>query len=321
MDPMRILIAMMLFATTAEAKGEREALPFLPKGNWTIEARPGDQVVLSDQENILTIGYDVNVNATHQIGHQTLNQVSFRLLLKETLPLTDDQRRVLFEAAGFGGKVSNPNERLSVAPLIVDEHGELLIYTPKKFPHLKNGGPGWGMWMSSDFFVGEAGGATQDVFESEGGDGNAWPDGKLAFAGFQFNVRKAEFGRREGLFHLGRLAFSGVRLPAQSPFAYADGFLSDKGSYRLAAAIRNNFQAVPIREFVRPIAFDPADIASCRQRIEFPLGPIDNYWIDYEITDEGKAYLDENGDVVDEIFARPSGRPCSLDSAFYRRCD
>ena len=169
--------------------------------------------------------------------------------------------------------------------MVVDANGEYLIYTPKKFPHLRNGGTGWGMWMSSDFFVGEAGGATQDVFEAEGGDRNSWPDGQLAFAGFQVSVRRPEFGRRQGVVYLGEIAIGGVRLPARHPFAYADGFLKDKGTHRLAAAIRNDFQAVPIREIDRQINFDPEDFASRKQRIEFPLGPVDNYWIDYQITD------------------------------------
>ena len=69
-----------------------------------------------------------------------------------------------------------------IAPLIIDENGEQLIYTSKKFPHLKNGGDKWTTLMSSDFYAGEAGGATKDVFEAVGGDRNAWPDGKLSFA-------------------------------------------------------------------------------------------------------------------------------------------
>ncbi len=286
---MRNIITITLLTTTALlAKAETTLLPFHPAGDWTVESRAGDQVAIEGQDSILSIRYDVNVDSTHQIGHQTFKQVSFRLLLKQPVPLTEAQRRILFEAAGFGGN------QTSIAPVIVDEHGERLIYTPKTFPHLKNGGPGWAMWMSSDFFGGEAGGATQDVYESDGGDGNAWPDGKLAFVGFQFNIRptlqKPGFGRRQGVFHLGQISFGGVRLPTQPPFAYADGFLKEAGKYRLAAAIRNEFQAVPIREFERQIAFDPVDIASCRQRIEFPLGPIDNYWIAYQITDgDGKV--------------------------------
>ena len=297
----------LLLTTAMLANADPTTLPFTPAGDWTIQSRPGDQVALSGQANILSVRYDLNVDSTHQIGHQTLNQVSFRLLLKDPVPLAEEQRRILFEAAGFGGTVPNPNERLSIAPVIIDEHGELLIYAPKRSPHLKNGGPGWHMWMSSDFFVGEAGGATQDVYEPDGGDRNAWPDGKLAFAGFQINIRKAEFGRREGVLHLGDVALGGVRLPARPPFAYADGFLKEKGSYRLVAAVRNNFQAVPIREIERQIAFAPEDIASCKQRLEFPLGPVDNYWIDYQITDEnGKVVaadsmryqVDESADIA-----------------------
>lgn len=263
--------------------------------DWTVESRPGDRVTLSHHADILTIDYDVNVNGTHQIGHQTFNQVSFRLLLQQPTPLTDAERRIIFEASGLNGKARNPNERLLIAPLIVDAHGERLIYAPKRYPHLKSGGVGWATWMSSDFFVGEAGGATQDVFEADGGDRNGWPDGELAFAGFQVNVRGAAFGRKAGTLHVGAVAFGGVKLPGDPPFAYADSLLNEKGTYRLAAAIRNNFQAVPIHEIEREITFDPADVVSRKQRIEFPLGPVDNYWIDYQITDAaGKVIAGES---------------------------
>lgn len=298
-------------AAAMVAKAETTPLPFTPAGEWTVEARADDQIALEGQDGILSVRYDVNVDSTHQIGHQTFKQVSFRLLLKQPVPLAEDERRILFEAAGFGGN------QPSIAPIIVDEQGERLIYSPNTFPHLKHGGPGWGLWMSSDFFGGEAGGATQDVYEAEGGDGNAWPDGKLAFVGFQFNIRpplhKPEFGRRQGIFHLGQISRGGVRLPAQPPFAYADGFLKEAGKYRLAAAIRNDFQAVPIREIERQIPFDPADIASCRQRIEFPLGPVDNYWIDYQITAEDGKVVAANGMRYQVIESVDSAVPQPVD--------
>jgi hypothetical protein len=257
----------------------------LSKSNSNVITRPGDQATLSEIDGITKIDYDIYVNETHQVGHQTFNQVSFQILLKQPISLRDDQRRIIYEALGFDDHSKKMNKRVLIAPIIVDESGEQLIYTSKSFPHLKHGSHRWSKLMSSDFFVGEAGGATQDVFEAQGGDGNAWPNGNLSFAGFQINVRKSEFGRRKGVLYFGDVSIGGVKLPIQNPYAYADGFFKKEGTYRLAAEIRNNFQATPIRELDVKIHYDPDNMVSRKQRIEFPLGRVDNYWINYQITD------------------------------------
>jgi hypothetical protein len=75
-----------------------------------------------------------------------------------------------------------------------------------------------------------------------------------------------------------------MTIPYEDPYAYADSLLQAKGTYKFAAEIANNFQATPIREIEQQINYDPADIASQKQRITFPLGATDNYWIKYLIT-------------------------------------
>lgn len=298
------LIASLSALAGAAAAAGTPDIAILPASKWRVEAAAGDRVTLAATGDILTVQYDVNVDRTHQIGHKTLNQVSFRLLLADPVPLDEAQRRIIFEAAGLDDHHPDSNRRLLVSPVITDGKGEYLIYAPKRYIHLKSGGTGWSMWMSSDFYAGEAGGATQDVFEAEGGDRNSWPDGRLSFAGFQVGVRAPKFGRQRGGVRLGRVLAGGLRIPVETPFAYADSFLKDKGTYRLAAAVCNEFQGVPIREIDHTLVYDPDDFASRRQRLEFPLGPDDNYWIDYQITDAA-------GKVVqaDSMRCQVSGSP------------
>ena len=293
---MRCILPLLLLISSLIA-AEFPVVPNLPTTQWQVEAKAGDRVDLKERDGILTVDYDITVDQTHQVGHQTFNQVSFRLFLKKAVSLEEQHRRIIFEAAGLSDHDPNPNNRLLICPVIVDQSGERLIYTPNKYPHLKAGGTGWSQWMSADFFAGEAGGATQDVFEPDGGDQNAWPDGKLAFAGFQVNVRNPQFGRRQGTVRIGRIAIGGIRILLETPFAYADSLLTGKGSYRLAASVYNEFQGVPVREIDQPVTFDPADFASRKQRLQFPLGPNDNYWIDYQITDAA-------GKVVQTDFMR-----------------
>lgn len=289
-----ILISGVALMINAE---EQKTVPVLPVSQWTVHENPGDNVKLKVQDGVLAVDFDINVNKTHQIGHKTLNQVPCRLLLKTPIPLDDKHRRIIFEASGLDEYNPDSNKQLLICPVIIDENGEYLIYKPNKYPHLKTGGTGWSKWMSTDFFAGEAGGATQDVFEAEGGDQNSWPDGKLAFAGFQVNVRKPEFGRQKGTVYLGEIEIAGVKIPSEDPYGYADSFFKKDGGYKLAFAVRNEFQGIPINEGSQTISYDPGSVKSRKQKLIFPLGPNDNYWINYQITDTG-------GNVVVTDFMR-----------------
>jgi hypothetical protein len=170
-------------------------------------------------------------------------------------------------------------------PLLRDANGEWLSYTAHRYPHLKNGAETWARWQSSHFFAGEAGGAQHDVFEAAGGDGDAWLDGDLQFAGFEIVVRRPEFGRRQGKLALGLTGHAGARQPYADPFLFADGLLKDSGRYRVATRIATEFQGPSRRESSAEIAFDADRLTSARQKISFPLGPDGQYWIAYQITD------------------------------------
>jgi hypothetical protein len=75
-----------------------------------------------------------------------------------------------------------------------------------------------------------------------------------------------------------------MRLPYENPYAYADSFLSAPGAYRFAVRITRAFQGKPLREFAQTISYNPSDLQSRKQRLAFPLGPDDDYWITYQIT-------------------------------------
>jgi hypothetical protein len=266
----------------------REPVDVLPVSRWHIESRDGDRVELKDEEGVLGIHFDVNVDTTYQLGHMNFKQADFRLQLTEPVALADDQTRVMFESKGFI-KQRNRSGALQMMPLIRDESGEILIYEPYPSPHLRNCTDKWCKWTTRHFYGAEAGGATQNIFQPElepkAGDGNAWPDGKLTFIGFEVQVRPAEFKREQGALCLAGVDFGGLRLPAEDPYGYADAFFSEAGDYTLAAEVRNAFQYLPVREFRRSFTYQPNSLASQRQRLTFPLGPNGNYWIDYQITD------------------------------------
>ena len=104
---MRYLLATLL--ATSLSAAEIASLPFTPATEWKADSRSGDKVTLADQDEILAVHYDVSVDGTHQIGHRTFNQVSFRVLLKHAVPMTEQQRRIIFEAAGLDSHARNPN--------------------------------------------------------------------------------------------------------------------------------------------------------------------------------------------------------------------
>ena len=284
-------------------------IPILPAERWRVEAGAEDKVTLSAQGPCLVIDYDVNVRDWHQIGHQSLKQASIKLLFKEPQPLTGDAARIVFEAWGHGQGGWQTQDRMTqFRPLIQDASGEKLSYTSYPYPHLKNAAVTWGRWMSNSFRAAEAGGATQDVYEASGGDGNAWPDGQLSFSGFEITVRKPEFGRAQGRLAVGEIAVAPTRLPYEAPYAYADSLLPKPGTYRFAASIATGFQELPRTEFDHQITLAPGDLESARQKIAFPLGPDGEYWISYQVTDAtGKPVI---GDTMrTRVIGNPDPKP------------
>lgn len=304
------LVAALLLAlgwnATCLAAGRE--IPTLPASRWTVQAQPGDRVVVEEREGCLGVSFEVDVQGSRQVGNQTRREGSFRVLLAQPLALEPDEGRILFEALGMlrGGYPQLLGAEAMFWPLVQDEQGERLFYLPGEHPYLQPGplrtenalpgvlspGPAkrgkgtlnWGRYTTPYFYASEAGGAAQNIFDVEGGDGNAWPDGKLTFLGFEVRVGALEPGRQQGTLYLGQMQTAGVRLPYEDPYAYADSFLQAPGTYRFAVRLTNAFQGKPLREFAQAINYNPTDLQSRKQRLAFPLGPDDNYWITYQIT-------------------------------------
>ena len=300
---MRYLLTTML--TTSLFAADLTTVRHLPASRWRIEAGPKDKVKLTAEDEVLVIDYDVEVADWHQIGHQSLKQKSIRLLLSGPVRLPAEARRIVFEAWGHQVGTWKMQDRVTqFRPLLRDANGEWLSYTAHRFAHLKNAGETWAHWQSSHFFAGEAGGAQHDVLEADGGDGNAWPDGGLQFAGFEIVVRRPEFGRRQGKLALGLIGHAGARQPYADPFVFADSLLKESGRYRVATRIATGFQGPSRRESSTEIVFDADSLTSARQKISFPLGPDGQYWIAYQITDSEGQHV-----AGDSMRTRALGNP------------
>ncbi|MEI8197355.1 MAG: hypothetical protein WCI73_15770, partial [Phycisphaerae bacterium] len=175
---------------------------------WRVEAKAGDTVDLKESNGVVTLTYDVALSDYKRVGHISMVKGGFKLLLKEPLALSLAQLRVLFDGSGIGADNS-------LRPLIQDETGELLSYEPHALWAPKKGSivpvDQWVKWSSRVFYASEAGGATQNIFESDGtGNGDAWPTGKLRFLGFEGRMTRnlkldeavdaAAKERRKGVF-------------------------------------------------------------------------------------------------------------------------
>ena len=207
--------------------------------------------------------------------------------------MREDEARILFESAG-------QDAATVLCPLIQDATGEFFIYEPRPCDALeatiatakKPGKPvkivKWGSWYSNQFQVTEAGGATQNIYEAEG-TGNAFPDGKLTFLGFEvkvyMNQDRKETGKMQGTLMLGNISTAGVQVPQGDPFFFADALMTEKGHYRVAMDIRDRFQGPTFHESATEIDFNPEDPQSCRQKINFPVGAVKNSWIGCRVTD------------------------------------
>ena len=268
------------------------AVPAVPAVAFTsdacrLEVATGDKVQLTESGGIVTVTYDVAIAGYKRVGHQSFRLGVFRLLLQAPVSVSETQARVLFEAVGLG-------ERAALRPLIQDASGELLSYTPHDIwvPRLTTTVPvgKWVKWTSRAFASNEAGGAAKDIYEADGGDGNCRPDGALRFLGFEGRLLseppttgmalKATGGeRRKGVFVLTNVRLGGVVIPEEEPAVWADTLLDKKGRYRIGLQIRDEFQAIPYREEVVELDYDPADPASGHQSVPFRIGPVRNSWI------------------------------------------
>ena len=281
-----ILLSTVLFRTLrADETASSRKLPVLPVSAWETRTAQGSVVKLSDREGCLAIKYKVDVKQLHQVGHVAYKQASFQILLKHPVPVNGQESRVIFTAKGMNLR-PRMLPSVTLMPLLRDASGELLRYYPSPVNHLKSGTENWSDWTTRDFYSGEAGGATMDIFEAEGGDGNSWPDGKMVLAGFEVQVRLKKFGIASGELFLGGMQLCGPLKHYEDPYIYADSLLKKAGKYNVAMRISEGFQSKPCRELKTEIKYDPSSLASGKQKVAFPLGPDGNYWIDYLVTDD-----------------------------------
>lgn len=278
----RLMLAGLLFLLLLRAAQAADTLPALPLAQWQTVSKTGDRVTLQEAQGTLRIDLDLDVRDQVLHGHITFNQATARLLLKTPVRLTEAQRRIIFEAAGIR-KVIEKESFLQILPLVRDAQGETLLYEPYPYPHLRAGSEHWSTWTTRYLYGAEAGGATQNIFLSDG-TGNSWPDGDLTFIGFEIQVRPPAFGRQVHTLYLGDIRFGGVTIPYEPPFVYADALVTAKGTYRFAAEVAAAFQSAPVRQIETTFAFDPASQADARRRLVIPLGPDGNYWIRYQTT-------------------------------------
>jgi hypothetical protein len=279
-------------ARTAHDGNTTTPVPLTPD-LWRVEAMAGDAVDLKESNGVVTLTYDVALSDYKRVGHISMVKGGFKLLLKEPLALSPAQVRIMFDALGI-------SEGNMLRPLIQDETGELLSYEPHALWALKKGSnvpsDKWVKWSTRMFYASEAGGATQNIFESDGtGDGDAWPTGKLRFLGFEGrmtrglkpgeDVAAVVKDRRKGVFHLARVAVGGERVPDAEPAVFADMLLTKKGRARVGIQLRDEFQSLPYLEKNVELDYDPADPLNRHQEIRFEIGPVRNSWITCGVTE------------------------------------
>lgn len=279
----------------------------LPAAKWKVEAAEGDKVVLAEKDGCLGIDYTVVVPEPKSKQGATFADTSFRILLKSPIPLSANAGRITYEARGMRCDdlvFREGTETAMLYPLIQDESGEIFCYMPVDYPHFKAGTFAWGKRMTRYLYASEAGGAATQTYEAKGGNANSWPDGKLSFLGFEVKVRKKP-GKSEGALELGEVAEGGMTLPYETPWAYADAFTQKSGDYTLGVAVRNQFQGMPVAEYSTKINYDSGKPGSTKQKIQFPLGPNDNYWIDWQVRDADGRQLAGESQVRYELVGNP----------------
>ncbi len=313
-----VILSSTIFAADSNVQSSLPKIETLPASNWNVETKPGDQVKLSAEEGGMTIAYNVVIPEQKSVQGVTFADTSFRILLKSPVPLPADVGRITYEARGMRCDDLIFREGIPAAmlcPLIQDESGEIFCYQPVDYPHFKSGSFLWGKRMTRYFYTTEAGGGASQTYEAKGGNANSWPDGKLSFLGFEVKVRKKP-GKNEGTLNLGEIATGGVTIPYETPWAYADAFMQKTGEYKLGVAVRNQFQGVPVAEYVGKISYDSARLDSTKQKIKFPLGPNDTYWIDWQIRDAGGHQVATETEVRYELVGNPDKKtsvPVAMD--------
>ncbi len=283
-----------LLGALALAIGTQGASP-LPVSQWNVATAPGNRAELTEKGGAAFLDFEIKLGEMSRSGHRSFHYGYADIFLKTPQKLAPSTERIVYEQLNLS-KNNQKSTEIFLRPVVRDAEGELFVFEPKEFPHIQSGGPGWGKWMTTSFYAGEAGAAANEVYVVEGKPGNARPDGALELIGFKLTIRQYINSNLPlpkdppkpvaGRVALGEFGVIGRLIPYETPFAYLDGLLKEKGSYNVAIQVLNEFQSVPVGEFSRAVSFDPDDVASRRQKLEIPLGPDDNYWIQYQITNK-----------------------------------
>ena len=287
-----------------------------PAGRWTVRTHgEGDSVALSASNGVLRVDWSILPRTQRINGCHRYRGGWADLVLDRPVALADDDERIVFELR-TGRRVAGAD--VFLFPVVVDGDGETFVYAYGDMPQLKGADDAWRLVCTPSFYAGEAGAASQDVFELDGDGVDFTPNGRLSLTGFRLMVRMPEKSRPErksGSLALGDFSPGKGVVAYADPFAFADSFISDTGEYRFAARVSDAFQAPPIREFSRAIRFNADDLDSRRQRLVFPLGPDGNYWIDYQISDSSGAVV-KSGTLREDAFRNPlKERPAPVDVA------
>ena len=243
---------------------------------WTPHVESSsDEVRLANlQGGILRIDYSLALEKPRLSGCTRYTGGFVEIRLAEPLALGDEARHLVFElkaSATPGGVVGYLN------PIIVDEDGERFVYAYRNAPQLDGVAGAWARRTTPDFYAGEAGAASQDVFELDGSVVDGLPGGDLKLIGFRLSLRResGSVPRATGTFWLGDFAAVGERFGFEPPFVYADAIFPRGGEFRLVRQVLDRFQALPRVETEDTFRFDPAcaDYEALRKaKIEFPVG-------------------------------------------------
>lgn len=295
---------------------------------WQTPQPANGSVTLAEQSGLLAVRYSVLPSVPQLIGNRTRLANDTDLLLKTPQPLQSGTERLTFEAKGLAKEGKDVPSAIELWPIVRDEHGELFYFIPRDIANLNPVNGGWSAYSTAGFYAGEAGAATHAMYLTGGVPDNSRPDGKLTLLGYRLHVtlpvseRDLQQGKKAdkpiaGTLYLGDCREEPFKLTFAYPFAYADGFLKKAGQYVFAAQVTDEFQGTPIREFRRQLAFDPQDPASCRQKLEFPLGPDGIYWIDYQIVAADGGTV-ASGFMQHQVLGNPersAPTPAALDRA------
>jgi len=285
------LVAASLFATmkSATAAVEEHPLSLPPATGWQVESSDGTVDLGAPQAGIFTMDFQLKITKSFTVGYKKFEQATARVLLKEPLRLVGDDARVLFECRGME-RILNREGKIQIMPLVRDREGEIFVCDPYAYPHLNYGIKRWSLWTTCYLYAGEAGGPTQNIYQTDG-KGNGWPDAPLSFAGFEIQARGKQGETLKGEFAIGEMSSAGMHLPQRPPLLYADSVLDEtRGSFTFSAEASTEFQGRPAYGVEQTFDFDPASLASRKQKLLMPTGPEKYLWGNYQVRDgQGKV--------------------------------